>query len=86
MTYIAYLHKDPNSDYGVSFPDFPGCITAAATPEEARQSAVEALTFHIQGLLEDGDQIPTPSTLDDLAADPERNTASTFLVPVGLPY
>jgi hypothetical protein len=28
MEYIAYLHKDKNSDYGVSFPDFPGCITA----------------------------------------------------------
>ena len=37
MEYIAYLHKDKGSDYGVSFPDFPGCITAGKTLEEARK-------------------------------------------------
>ena len=31
MEYIAYLHKDRKSDFGVSFPDFPGCITAGKT-------------------------------------------------------
>jgi predicted RNase H-like HicB family nuclease len=31
MDYIAYLHKDRDSDFGVSFPDFPGCITAGKT-------------------------------------------------------
>jgi hypothetical protein len=31
MEYIAYLHKDRDSDCGVSFPDFPGCITAGKT-------------------------------------------------------
>jgi predicted RNase H-like HicB family nuclease len=29
MEYIAYLHKEKKSDFGVSFPDFPGCVTAA---------------------------------------------------------
>jgi len=43
MEYIAYLHKDRNSDYGVSFPDFPGCITAGSTLEEAHKMAAEAL-------------------------------------------
>jgi len=28
MKYIAYLHKNKGSDFGVSFPDFPGCVTA----------------------------------------------------------
>src|SRR5689334_6632615 len=37
MHYIAYLHKTRRSDYGVSFPDFPGCITAGKTLEEARR-------------------------------------------------
>ena len=31
MDYIAYLHKDRDSDFGVSFPDFPGCVTAGRT-------------------------------------------------------
>jgi predicted RNase H-like HicB family nuclease len=45
MEYIAYLHKDGNSDFGVSFPDFPGCVTAGKTLEEARQMATEALAM-----------------------------------------
>ncbi|MBL0942631.1 MAG: type II toxin-antitoxin system HicB family antitoxin, partial [Alphaproteobacteria bacterium] len=36
MNYIALIHKDKNSDFGVSFPDFPGCITAGKTLDEAR--------------------------------------------------
>ena len=35
-TYIGLVHKDAGSDYGVSFPDRPGCVTAGATLEEAR--------------------------------------------------
>ena len=82
MEYIAYLHKDKNSDYGVSFPDFPGCITAGSTLEEARRMAVEALAFHIEGIRQEGEQIPPPSTLDDLRQDPAMKGAVAFLVEV----
>lgn len=85
MEYIAYLHKDGKSDYGVSFPDFPGCITAGSSLEEARQMAVEALSFHIAGLKEDNAQIPEPSTLDDLRKDPAMKDAVAFLVEVQEP-
>ena len=67
MDYIAYLHKDRDSDFGVSFPDFPGCITAGKTLEEAHRMAAEALALHIAGMVEDGEAIPEPSTLDALA-------------------
>jgi len=80
MQYIAYLHKDKKSDYGVSFPDFPGCITAGSTLEDARKMAVEALSLHIAGMQEDGEEIPEPSTLDDLQNDPAMNGAVAFLV------
>lgn len=80
MEYIAYLHKDKKSDYGVSFPDFPGCITAGSTLEEARQMAAEALSLHISGMQEDGEEIPEPSTLDDLQNDPAMKGAVAFLV------
>jgi len=80
MEYIAYLHKDKRSDYGVSFPDFPGCITAGKTLEEARELAVEALTLHMVGMIEDGEALPQPSTLDQLAKDPAMRGAVAFLV------
>src|SRR5216684_1959472 len=82
MDYIAYLHKDRDSDFGVSFPDFPGCISAGKTLEEAHLMAAEALALHIAGMGEDGDAIPEPSTLDLLAKDPAMNDAVAFLVHV----
>ena len=44
--YIALIHKDADSDFGVSFPDLPGCITAGRTLDEARLMADEALAVH----------------------------------------
>jgi predicted RNase H-like HicB family nuclease len=82
VDYIAYLHKDKGSDFGVSFPDFPGCITAGKTLEEAHRMAVEALALHIAGMVEDGEKIPAPSVLDALADDPAMKDAVAFLVHV----
>lgn len=82
MDYIAYLHKDRDSDFGVSFPDFSGCITAGKTLEEAHRMAAEALSLHILGMIEDGEAIPEPSTLDALTEDPAMRDAVAFLVHV----
>ncbi len=82
MDYIAYLHKRRGSDFGVSFPDLPGCITAGKTLEEAHRMAAEALALHIAGMVEDGEELPAPSTLDALADDPARKDAVAFLVHV----
>jgi predicted RNase H-like HicB family nuclease len=79
-TYIALLRKDPDSDYSVDFPDFPGCVTAGDTLEEARAMAEEALAMHIEGMIEDGEPIPPPSSLDDIMADPHNAGAIAFLV------
>jgi predicted RNase H-like HicB family nuclease len=70
MEYIAYLHKDCESDYGVGFPDFPGCVTAGKTLAEACRMAAEALALHIQGMMKDGDVVPEPSRVDDIAEEP----------------
>ena len=82
MDYIAYLHKDRGSDFGVSFPDFPGCVTAGKTLEEARRMATEALALHIAGMIEDGDEVPAPSNLDALTNDPNMKGAVAILVSV----
>ena len=85
MEYIAYLRKDEGSDFGVRFPDFPGCVTAGKTLEEARKLAVEALTLHMAGMLEDGDSLPEPSTLDQLAGDPAMQGAVALVVSADAP-
>jgi predicted RNase H-like HicB family nuclease len=78
--YIAVVHKEPASDYGVSFPDFPGCITAGKTIDAAKDLAYEALLLHLEGLREDGELLPAPTNLEDIVADPENAEAVAFLV------
>jgi predicted RNase H-like HicB family nuclease len=68
--YIALIHKDASSDYGVSFPDLPGCVTAGTTLDQARDMAEEAVTLHLAGLTADGLAAPEPSSLDDVMRDP----------------
>ena len=80
MEYIAYFYTDKKPGYGVTFPDFPGCVSAGSTLEEARKMAVEALSLHIAGMQEDGEEIPEPSTLDDVQNDPAMEGAVAFLV------
>lgn len=70
MRYTAFIHKDPDSDFGVSFPDVPGCIAVGGTVEAALNSAAEALAFHIEGLQADGDPIPQPRQPDEILSDP----------------
>jgi predicted RNase H-like HicB family nuclease len=81
-SYIGLIHKDADSDFGVSFPDFPGVITAGTTLDDARAMAEEALTLHIEGLAEDGEAIPEPSALEAIMSDPENRTGVAILVSV----
>ncbi len=80
--YIGIIHKDPDSDYGVSFPDFPGCITAGLDLDDARAMAEEALAFHVEGMMEDGEPIPEPSSLEAVMADPVAREGVAILVPL----
>lgn len=78
--YIALIHKDADSDYGVSFPDLPGCVTAGVDLDDARAMAAEALALHLDGLTEDGEAVPAPSSLDVIMADRENREAVAMLV------
>ncbi len=78
--YVALLRKQPDSDYGVDFPDFPGCVTAGTTLEDARRMAAEAIRFHVEGMIEDGEPIPAPSRLDEIMADPNHRDAVAVLI------
>lgn len=64
-SYIAIIHKDKGSDYGVSFPDFPGCISAGSTLDEARAMGQEALEAYVDFLQEEGKDLPEPISLED---------------------
>jgi len=85
-SYIALVHKDPGTCYGVSFPDVPGCITGGDTFEEAIAKAAEVLAFHFEGMKEDGVAIPAPRLFEELRCDPEfiENSADAIVTMVTL--
>jgi predicted RNase H-like HicB family nuclease len=72
LTFYAVLHKDPSSDFGIHFPDVPGCFSAGSTLEEAASMAQEALEEHLVWLLEDGESLPVPSSKAQILQDVER--------------
>lgn len=83
--YIALIHKDADSDYGVSFPDLPGVISAGKTLDEARAMAAEALAFHLQGMAEDGEAVPEPSSLQAIMANAVNRDGVAVLVDAASP-
>lgn len=82
VAYIALIHKDTGSDYGVSFPDFPGCVSAGDTLEDAIESGREALIFHIEGMREDEEAIPRPSPIETILSENHDHIA---IVPISVP-
>ena len=80
MQYIAMIEKDSKSDFGVIFPDFPGCVSAGKTMEEAISNASEALDLHIEGMLEDGEALPQPSDISDIVSNSEYKDMAAIFV------
>lgn len=86
--YPAIVEKEKESDYGVSFPDFPGCVGAGESVEDAVRDAERALALHITGMVRDGERLPVPSHVEDLVRDPEVEQVAVVMVParvVGAP-
>jgi predicted RNase H-like HicB family nuclease len=78
--YIALIHKDADSDYGVSFPDLPGVISAGSNLDEARKMATEALAFHLEGLSQDDEAAPEPSSLEEIMLIAENRDGVAVLI------
>ena len=71
MRYPVVLHKDPDSDYGVTVPDLPGCFSAGATADGALAAVQEAIYCHFEGILIDNEPIPQPRDIESHRNNPE---------------
>ena len=61
MKYMVVIEKGATS-YGAYVPDLPGCIAVGDTESEVKELIQEAISFHIEGLIEDGEPVPAPSS------------------------
>ena len=59
--YLILIEGGPPSNYSAWSPDLPGCVATGQTVEEVETSMRNAITFHLQGLAEEGAPIPDPS-------------------------
>jgi predicted RNase H-like HicB family nuclease len=64
MLFPILIYKDKSSDYGVIVPGLPGCYSAGSTMDEAIINAKEAIELHLEGLAEDGMEIPEQKSMD----------------------
>lgn len=61
MKYLIVIEKS-GTGYSAYSPDLPGCVSTGTTPEETEQNMQEAIKFHIDGLREEGYDIPKPTS------------------------
>jgi predicted RNase H-like HicB family nuclease len=66
LHYPAIVEGDRASGYSVFFPDLPGCTSGGDTIQEAATNAEEALAGHVALMIEDGEAVPEPGSLDEL--------------------
>lgn len=81
MLIPVVVHKDEDSDYGVTIPDAPGCFTAGSTMEEAVNNVQEAIECY----LSERESI-YPSPLEKLMADPDYEGGTWVMVDVDLSF
>ena len=65
MEYLVVVEKGPSS-YGAYVPDLPGCVAAAASKDEVLALIKEAVEFHLEGLKEGGEPIPSPASTSEV--------------------
>jgi antitoxin HicB len=85
--YIALIHKDADSCYGVSFPDVPGVFTTGDTIDEAIRKAAQVLEFAADDWSElEGNPFPPARTIDELRADPDFQDRAADAVIAAVPF
>lgn len=60
LQYLVRINKDPDSDWGASVPDLPGCVATGKTIDSAIRRIQGTIVLHLRGLREDGIKTPLP--------------------------
>jgi predicted RNase H-like HicB family nuclease len=87
MHYVAVIEKEPDSAFGVWFPDVEGCFSAGETVEETVANAGVALRQHVEAIESAGREVPRARSVDDVLRDEDvrkslKAGAVLFAVPL----
>lgn len=82
MLYPVYVHVgDDQQAHGVTFPDFPGCFSAADDWDSLLGAIQEAVEAHFHG---EPDVVPAPTPLEQLVGDPDYQGGIWLLADIDL--
>ncbi len=82
MKYPIVIHKDKHSDYGVTVPDLPGCFSVGSSFEDALDMAAEAIETHLEGMIKDGEPIPSSTSIESHQNNPDFENGIWALVTI----
>ncbi|MBS1183565.1 MAG: HicB family protein [Proteobacteria bacterium] len=82
---VALIHEEENSSFGVSFPDFPGCVSAATNLNDAIARAAVALAAHVRNMGQNNEALPVIRTIDEIRRTLQIQEAIIAAVRVDLP-
>ena len=71
MRFPVVLHTDDGVRFGVTVPDLPGCFSAGDTFDAALDAVLEAIDLHLEGLTEEGHDIPAPRAIAEHRINPD---------------
>lgn len=81
----ALIHEE-GGVFGVSFPDIPGAVSMGCSEEDVIRKGSEALTFHVAGMVEEGEPLPRQRSLAELKLDPTFREAVADAVVALVPF
>lgn len=84
MRYPVIIHKEPNTDYGVIVPDFPGVFSGGDTLEEALNNVQEALEIRYEN--EDDIILPSPSPLETILSSEDAKDGAVMLISLSFDF
>ncbi|HHW4679550.1 MAG TPA: type II toxin-antitoxin system HicB family antitoxin [Xylella sp.] len=84
MQLPVVLHTDNGTRYGVTVPDLPGCYSAGDGLEDALASIKEAIELHLEGIIDEGGEIPCNHSLTEHQSNAEYANGIWALVDVDL--
>ena len=71
MRFPVVLHTDDGVRFGVTVPDLPGCFSSGDTFDTAMDSVLEAINLHLEGMIEEGGDVPAPKAIAEHRANPD---------------
>lgn len=83
MLYPIAIEKG-DSSFGVQVPDVPGCFSGGETIQEAIDSAKEAIYAHLEILIEDNEEVPAATSVENHMDNPDFQGMTWALVDINI--